>query len=188
MSKVSKSCNSCRKLCVHCNKTFRNEASLATHISKFHRQPKIEASTGADEEVKPEVVAKVDTSDTESSVVEENVLNEPETPNEYVRRNRTRCSLGKLSYKLDPSFDLMDAYEVKNLFIMLKEDRMMYKRVFTGRYNLFIDAIIDLTSLTEVCILLNSRAVMLKNIFRKLEMYNPQWASRIRSLRLNANC
>ena len=191
MSKVSKSCNSCRKLCLQCNKTFRNESSLATHISKFHREPKIDACTETDEEVKtidPDVAVKEDTSDAESSTVEELVLNEPETPNEYVRRNRTKCSLGKLSYQLDPSFDLMDAYEVKNLFIKLKEDCMMYKRLFTGRYNLFIDAIIDLNSLTEVCSLLNSRAVMLKNIFKKLELYNPLWASRVRSFRLNANC
>ena len=88
---------------------------------------------------------------------------------------------------MDPSFDLMDAYEVKNLFIKLKEDCAISEAPFTGRYMLFIDAIIELSSLTEICFLLRSRAVMLKNILKKLEKRNVKWSCRVGSLRLNVN-
>ena len=137
------------------------------------------------EATEPEVVVKEvdvkdepeDFSEAESSSTEELSENNFETKCEagtvdFVRpiKYRSKNSLGKLAYQLDPSFDLMHAYEVKNLFIKLKEDCATSKRPFMGRYMLFIDAIIELSSLTEICSLLNSRAVMLKNIFKKLEL------------------
>ena len=134
-------------------------------------------------------------SESEISEMDELATTPPETKLEtrdFARSSplvtpRMKNSLGKLSYQLDPSFDLMDAYEVKNLFIRLREDCKMAKRPFTGRYMLFIDAVIELSSLTEICSLLNSRAVILRNILKKLEDRSPVWRSKVRSFRLNAN-
>ncbi len=203
MSEVKKDCKSCRKICPYCEKTYANANSLASHKSAYHRKPKLKEAAKSlledvmeskkfdpveEVEVKQEVE---DSSESESSTDEEipdtNSEAKFETRVEIVKPMRSKNSLGKLAYKLDSSFDLMDAYEVKNLFIKLKEECVTSKRPFSARYMLFIDAIVELTSLTEICNLLNTRAVMLKNIFKKLEQRSGLWCSRIRSFRLNAN-
>ena len=207
MSKAKKDCKSSKKTCSICKKTYANGNSLSSHKSAYHKKPKLEETMEplVEEDVKiqePETVKYVtaeeveikqepeDVSDSESFTVEDVPKTTPLEKyggrTEFVRQ-RTKNSLGKLSYKLDPSFDLMDAYEVKNLFIKLKEDCVTSKQPFSGRYMLFIDAIVELSSLNEICYLLNSRAVMLKNIFKKLEQKSGLWNSRIRSFRLNVN-
>ena len=188
MSETKKdSCKSSRKMCSDCKRTYANANSLSSHKSAYHRKPKLEPVVEDVVESVEEVVVKEepDTSDSESSTIEE-IPGKFETRTESVKP-RSKNSLGKLVYKLDPSFDLMDAYEVKNLFIKLKEDCVTSKQPFSGRYMLFIDAIVELSSLNEICYLLNSRAVMLKNIFKKLEQKSGLWNSRIRSFRLNVN-
>ena len=208
--------SSSRTICSLCDKSYANARSLSTHKSLYHRKPnKLEKSMMEREFLEDEVAVKQepeeskkaepiipmeedvkqeDASESESTTTEEELSEikfetKPETV-DLVRpiKSRSKNCLGKFAYQLDPSFDLMDAYEVKNLFMKLKEDCATTARPFTGRYMLFIDAIIELPSLTEVCSLLNSRAVMLKNIFKKLEQRNTIWSCRIRSFRLNANC
>ena len=185
-----------RKTCTECQKSYANARSLSSHKSQKHRKPVVKESEDPayvqeKEEVSPAELSEVDSSETEDLKPE---MEEEEKPLKNTGNctrptpYRTKNSLGKLSYRLDPSFDLMDAFEVKNLFIRLKEDNSKSAKPFTGRYMLFIDAIVELNSLTEVCSLLNSRAVMLKNILKKLEQRSSLWSGRIKSFRLNANC
>ena len=184
-----------KKTCPECNRTFAHDRSLATHKSTYHPKPKVA------EEIPPSDIEIDDPASDEISEAEssegEDLKIDLDSPKVKVENGVDSCkrssnqrgknSLGKLSYQLDPSFDLMDAYEVKNLFTKLKQDTSKSARPFTGRYSLFIDAIVELNSLTEVCSLLNSRAIMLKNIFKRLEQRSSVWSARIKSFRLNAN-
>ena len=202
-------CLNCQRICPDCDKVFAHNNSLLTHRWIYHRNPLDNANSNIDCEIKSETPIKdedksdeaMDTSNGEQEVEmiefgpssSEAVrpaipeLESYETESDYISPQPywARRALGKLTSTLDPSFDYLDTYEIKNFFVKMKSKCPTVYDLIQGREKMFINAILDCLTLGDVYALIKSRTGLLRNILRKVYDKSPYLADRIESMRFN---